>query len=105
METFLQTVFLAGRVYTREVHVTDQKVKMGSPGNSGIFGGLRLNVASDEGRGAISWPFAGCLAACPEADGNRNPRALSVTPVLRINADRVQSAVSLGGSKMTCSFP
>lgn len=80
------------------------RVKMGSSGNFCILGELRLNVASAEGRGAISWPFAGGLAACPETEGKRNPRALFVAPVPRINADRVQSAVSLGGSKMTFSF-
>lgn len=87
-------------------HRSDRsRIKMGSPGNFYILGELRLNVASGEGRGAVSWPFAGSLAACPETEGNRNLRALSITPVPRINANRVQSALSLGGSKMTCSFP
>lgn len=69
-----------------------------------LLGGFRLSIASDEGREAISWPFAGGLAACPETEGNRNPRALSVTPVQRINAERVRSAVSLRALKMTYSF-
>lgn len=38
-------------------------------------------------------------------EGNLHPRAFPVTLVPRINADRVQSAVSLGGSKMKCFFP
>lgn len=78
---------------------------MGSPGNFYVSVGLGLNVANGEGRGAIPWTCAGSLAACPEREGNKTPRALSVTPMLRIEDERVQSAVSLRGSDTTCSFP
>lgn len=81
------------------------RVKMGSPGNFYISAGLGLNVANGKGRGAIPWTCAGSLAACPEREGNKTPRALSVTPMLRIEDERVQSAVSLRGSDTTCSFP
>lgn len=81
------------------------RVKTGSPGKFYISAGLGLNVANGEGRGAIPRTCAGSLAACPEREGNKTPRALSVTPMLRIEDERVQSAVSLRGSDTTCSFP
>jgi len=108
LEISLQTVFLAEEAvcWRGPRHRSEGcRVKMGCLRNFCFLGGLRLNAASVEGREAISWPVAVSLAACPETEGNRNPRASSVTPVPRINADRVQSAVSLGGSKLTCSFP
>lgn len=38
-------------------------------------------------------------------EGNKHPRAFSVSLVSRINVDRVQSAVSLRESKRKCFFP